>query len=246
MAATGEPYSVAARKLGTTAPLSDAAAVRAIVMCATSTLAVPSARIEFRTDWEFTPRRGMPERPSPGLVGRLARRAARAAWARIAPDVDAASLRDMFAHQVSVGYLEPATDRYLMNSGAYAEMRVNGTHFGGLPGATLPGRHQHDAPGKQSDEPTGLLRLVQAVTDAWYTGEETLRGTVCRSAAATAGSAELAVWIDDEHVRRIQIEDRASGESSSTGKKLTLELWDFGVPVDSLDWSRLPSFGTLG
>jgi hypothetical protein len=84
------------------------------------------------------------------------------------------------------------------------------------------------------------------VTDAWYTGEETLRGTVCRSAAARAGSAELSVWIDDEHVRRIQIEDRASGESSSAGKKLTLELWDFGVPVDSLDWSRLPSFGTLG
>ena len=245
MAASGEPYSVAARKLDATGPVSDAAAVRAIIVCAASTLAVPSARIEFRTDWEFARRRGLPERRSPGLVGRLARRAASAAWARLAPDVDAASLRDTFAHQVSVGYLEPASDRYLMDSGVYAEMRVNGKRFGGPPGAPLQGRHQH-APGKQSDEPTGLLRLLQGVTDAWYTGEETLRGTVCRSAAARAGSAELTVWIDAEHVRRIQTEDRSSDEFSSVGKRLTLELWDFGVPVDSLDWSRLPSFGTPG
>jgi hypothetical protein len=27
---------------------------------------------------------------------------------------------------------------------------------------------------------------------------------------------------------------------------VTLELWDFGVPVDSLDWSRLPSFRAEG
>jgi hypothetical protein len=245
MAASGEPYSVAARKIAATESVSDTAAVRAIITCATRTLAVPSARMEFRTDWEFAPQRGLPERRSPGLVGRLARRAASAAWARLAPDVDAASLRDAFAHQVSVGYLEPAAGRYLMNSGAYAEMRVDGKHFGGLPGAPLQGRHQH-APGKQSDEPTGLLRLLQGVTDAWYTGEETLRGTVCRSAAARARSAELAVWIDDEHVRRIQVKDRASGEYTSVAKTLTLELWDFGVPVDSLDWSRLPSFGTPG
>jgi hypothetical protein len=246
MAASGEPYSVAARKLDATAPVSDAAAVRAIIGCAASTLAVPSARIEFRTDWEFTPRPGLPERRSPGLVGRLARRAAGAAWARIAPGVDAASLRDAFAHQVAVGYLEPAADRYLMDSGAYAEMRVNGKRYGGPPGAPLQGRRPQHAPGKQPDEPTGLLRLLQDVTDARYTGEETLRGTVCRSAAARAGSAELTVWIDAEHVRRIQIEDRASDEFSSTGKRLTLELWDFGVPVDSLDWSRLPSFVTPG
>ena len=27
-------------------------------------------------------------------------------------------------------------------------------------------------------------------------------------------------------------------------KTETVELWDFGVPVDSLGWSRLPSFRT--
>jgi hypothetical protein len=28
--------------------------------------------------------------------------------------------------------------------------------------------------------------------------------------------------------------------------KQTFELWDFGVPVGSLDWSRLPSFQAAG
>jgi hypothetical protein len=246
MAASGEPYTVAARALAAAKPQSDMAAVRAIITCANSTLAVPSSRIELRTDWESAPGPGRPERRPPGPAGRLARRAASAAWRRIAPGTDAASLRAAFAHQVSTGYLEPAADRYLIDSGAYAEMRVNGKHFGGLPGAPLQARHQHRAPGKQPEEPTGLLRLLLGVTDAWYTGEETLRGTVCRSAAARAGSAELAVWIDDEHIRRIQVEDRASGKYSSAAKRLTLELWDFGVPVDSLDWSRLPSFGKPG
>lgn len=246
MAASGEPYSVAARKLAAAEPASDAAAVHAIITCANSTLAVPSARIELRTDWEFAAKPGLPERRSPGLVGRLARRAASAALARIAPGMDAASLRDTFAHQVSAGYLEPAADRYMIDSGAYAEMRVGGEHFGGLPGAPLGDRHRHRAQGRRLEEPMELLRLLQGVTDAWYTGEETLRGTVCRSAAARDGSAEFAVWVDDEHIRRIQAEDRASGKYSSAGKRLTLELWDFGVPVDSLDWSRLPSFGTPG
>jgi hypothetical protein len=76
-------------------------------------------------------------------------------------------------------------------------------------------------------------------------GEETLQGTACRLAAVTAGSAELAVWADDEHIRRIQRVYSVPGEQGSTTKSLTLDLWDFGVPVDELDWSRLPSFAGL-
>jgi hypothetical protein len=250
MAASGEPYNVAARKLPGQAPLSgppgpapanDAAAVRAIIACAATTLAEPSARMEFRTDWEFAAR---PGRRSPGLAGRLVRRAARAAWARVAPDTDIASLRETFARQVAVGYLEPARDRYLMNSGAYAEMRVDGTHFGGLPGAPLQRRHQSRAGAGGPDEPLDLLRLLQAATGARFTGEETLHGTACRLAAVTADSAELAVWADDEHIRRIQ-RVYSVGEQGRTTKSLTMDLWDFGVPVDELDWSRLPSFAGL-
>lgn len=50
----------------------------------------------------------------------------------------------------------------------------------------------------------------------------------------------FAVWIDDEYIRRIQSEERASDEISSVSGRRRLELWDFGVPLDSLDWSRLP------
>jgi len=254
MATSGEPYNVAARKLPEQAPLSgppgpapanDAATVRAIIACAATTLAEPSARMEFRTDWEFPAR---PGRRSPGLAGRLVRRAARAAWARVAPDTDIATLRETFAHQVAVGYLEPARDRYQMNSGAYAEMRVDGTHFGGLPGAPLQRRHQSRAGASGPEEPLELLRLLQAATGARFTGEETLHGTACRLAAVTADSAdsaELAVWADDEHIRRIQRVYSVSGEQGSTTKSLTLDLWDFGVPVDELDWSRLPRFAGL-
>ena len=250
MAASGEPYNVAARKLPEQAPLSgppgpapanDAATVRVIIACAATTLAEPSARMEFRTDWEFAARAGR----SPGLAGRLVRRAARAAWARVAPDTDIASLRETFAHQVAVGYLEPARDRYLMNSGAYAEMRIDGTHFGGPPGAPLQRRPQSRAGAGGPEEPLELLRLLQAATGARFTGEETLHGTACRLAAVTADSAELAVWADDEHIRRIQRVYSVPGEQGSTTKSLTLDLWDFGVPVDELDWSRLPSFAGL-
>jgi hypothetical protein len=242
MAASGEPYNVAARQLPVPEPMSDADAVRAVIACAGRTLAAPSARIEFRTDWAFAAGPSWRQRRSPGFAGRLARRAAKAAWGRIAPGMDAAAMRETFAHQVSTGYLEPASDRYMIDSGVYAEMRMGGQHFGGLPGALVQRRHQNRAAELEPREPVALLRLLQGATEARYTGEETLRGTACRSAAVRAGSAELAVLVDGEHVRRIQIVDRTSSEHATVAKSWTLELWDFGVPVDQLDWSHLPSF----
>ena len=61
-------------------------------------------------------------------------------------------------------------------------------------------------------------------------------------AVTGAGPAELTVWIDDEHIRRIRREERAE----TISRTATLELWDFGVPVDALDWSRLPSLRPPG
>jgi hypothetical protein len=52
----------------------------------------------------------------------------------------------------------------------------------------------------------------------------------------------LAVWIDDQHIRQVRFEDRVGGSA----KTLVLELWDFGVSVEGLDWSRLPTFRTEG
>ena len=60
----------------------------------------------------------------------------------------------------------------------------------------------------------------------------------------TADDDEFTVWIDSEHVRRFQAVERGSARFSRATTTETVELWDFGVPVDSLDWSRLPSFRT--
>jgi hypothetical protein len=250
MAASGEPYSVAARNLtaaslGATDPPSDPAAVREIIACANRTLAAPSARIEFRIDWESARAARQEPRRRPGPLGRLARLAARTALQRIAPGMEAAEVRDAFAHQVGAGFLEPGAGRYLIDYGAYAEMCVDGKHFGGLSGASLEGRRpQRSGPWRQSQDPVGLLRLLQGVTDARYADGGTVHGTPCRTVAVRAGSAGLTVWIDDEHIRRVQSAERAPGASPDGTKRLTLELWEFGVPVGSLDWSRLPSFRT--
>jgi len=164
----------------------------------------------------------------------------RAANGRLAYE-DAASLGAAFAHPVAVGFIEPAASRYLIDYGRYATMYLDGKQFGGQPGTPLEARHQ-DRHAAEADTPLGLLRLPRGATGARQTGVETLRGTPCRVVAVTAGPAELTVWIDDEHIRQVRHEGRAETIARTT----TLELWDFGVPVDSLDWSRLPSLRPPG
>jgi hypothetical protein len=245
MAASGEPYSVAARKLAAAGPADDAAFVGEIIARAERTLAEPSSRIEFRVEWDFV-RREPPQARLPGPVGRLARLAARAAWDRIAPGVDAAALRDMFTNNVGEGFLEPAVGRYQLDYGGYAAMCVDGKRFGGRSGTPLQPRHRQRRPPTGLNEPLGMLRALLEVTDARHIGDEAVRGTECRAVAVTAGSAELTVWVDDEHVRRVRSEEHSSRPDFSLSTITTLELWDFGVPVDSLDWSRLPSLRTPG
>jgi hypothetical protein len=87
---------------------------------------------------------------------------------------------------------------------------------------------------------------LQSATDARDTGDDTVRGTPCQVLAVLAGPAELTVWIDDAHIRRIESVEHASNQYSSVSKRLTIELWDFGVAIDSLDWSHLPSFRAPG
>lgn len=245
MAADGEPYSVAARKLAANVPTGGTGTVREIIVRATSTLAEASARIEFRVDFDVV----VPEpraRRRPGLVARLARRAAKAAWTRLAPDVDVADLQEAFAHQVGVGFVEPVADRYLIDYGSYAVMRAGDKSFGGRSGSLLQARHRHRRARERSDDPLRLLRLVQDATDAQQVGDQTLRETLCRVVAVRPGPAEFTVWVDDQHIRKIQYQESASGNWASVSKKHAVELWDFGVPVGWLDWSRLPSFQSSG
>jgi hypothetical protein len=95
-------------------------------------------------------------------------------------------------------------------------------------------------------EPLELLRRLRDVTDARPAGHEAVRGTPCRVVAVRAGSLELTVWIDDEHVRRIQSEWNVPGEHASVSVLRAFGLWDFGAEDDPADWTRLPDFRTPG
>ena len=242
MAATGEPYSVAARQLAD-APPAGTGSLDEVIARVNATMAAPSARVEYRRDLD-TGAPDRPPRPRPGLVGRLARLAAGAAWKRVAPEVevDVAQLRERFLHQVGVGFVAPAAGRYQIDFGGYAQAFFDGELFGGPSGAPLrPSNRVRRVPPREND-PLRVLGLLSEATQARYCGAETLRGTPCRAVAVLAASVELTVWIDHEHVRRIRSEWRDPDPRHSGSVKQTLELWDFGVPVGSLDWSCLPSF----
>jgi hypothetical protein len=243
MAGTGEPYSVAARKIDAGQQPGDASAVREVIARTKATLAAPSARIEFRIDTDVI-RAERQEQRHPGPVGRLLRLAARATLERVAPGWDAARLRDAFEHQLGAGFIEPAAGRYQIDFGGYAEMSMDGSRFGGLSGQPLQPRHQGHLGREQLYDPLGMLGMLQQVTDAQHAGSETVRGTPCRQVAVRVGDAKLTVWIDNEHIRRIQAEGRSSDAHLSISKRQELELWDFGAADDSLDWLHLPSFRT--
>lgn len=237
MAASGEPYSVAARGIAGQQPTVGAAGVREVIARATATMAAPSARVEVRFDTDIV----VAERPWWREAG-LTRLARRAAWKAVAATRTVAQLRESFLHPVAEGFIEPAAGRYMVDFGGYANMRVDGQRFAGRSGEPLQPRYRDHRPPAQLDDPLELLAQLRDATEAAHAGEEPVRGTPCQVVAVRAGPAELTVWIDDAHVRRIRSVGHASGSAASVSKTLTIELWDFGVAVGSLDWSRLPSF----
>ena len=248
MAASGEAYSVAARKLNATPP--GDAVVDEITARVNATLAAPSAWFEYRRDTDSTvperaEQREQRQRPRPGPVETLARRAARAVWDRFSPEVGPAEfggvLRESFLHYAGAGFAELAVGRYQVDYGGYAQLYADGQLWGGPSGAPLRAGNRSRA--EPVSDLLGLLRLLRSVTQARYTGEETLRGTPCRTAAVQAGAGAYLVWTDDEHVRQIQYEQRGgSRRGGSWTVTTTFGLWDFGVPADSLDWSHFPRF----
>jgi hypothetical protein len=273
MAATGEPYSVAARALdaagaaaaepmaaggGVGAPASAEAAAAGestadsggvlteVIACANRTLATSSARIEIRADTDLgrdpVPALRRPLRRRPGLLGRLTRRAAKAALERVAPGTAPAELGDLFLHQFGAGFIDLAGGRYLIDYGGWAQALVDGRRFSGLSGEPLGPRYENRPGRSRRDDPLDALGRLQSATAARWVGQERVRWTTCRVAAATAGQAEYTVWVDGTRIQRFQTVERGSGRSARATKTETVELWDFGVPVDSLDWSRLPNF----
>ena len=155
------------------------------------------------------------------------------------------------------GFIEPARRAYTAGVGPWGQMWADGTRWSGRPGQPLAELEPARKPPTTFD-PWWYLDALRGVSQATVEGEGRVRETPCRrlavridmaraSAAAPAGlqasgvdrfeellSLPLDVWIDGTHVRRVRY---FQGPGTST-----LELWDFGVSTEGLDWSRLPSW----
>lgn len=246
---------------------SGAEAAREIVACAERSLSAASARIELHQELSFPGAEWPGPRGRRGLVlrlaGRLAKRLAKAAWRHAARRVEANRGLE-FGHFVGEGIAEPARARYMIDYGSFAELHAEGRTLGGRSGRPL--RDLHPLPGGgRVGEVLWLLRLLPGITDAALEGSDTLHGAACRRfsgtvdlARASAASGEglaspqverfeelralpVTVWIDGQHLRRIRFEQVTPARHLTT-----LDLWEFGVPVENLDWSRLPTFRSPG
>jgi hypothetical protein len=223
-----------------------AEALAEVIACAGRTLAASSARLQIQTDTDLgrDPDERIPRRRRRGPLGRLAGRAAKAVWERAAPDTEPAEVWQQFLHQFGSGFIEPAAGRYLVDFGGYAQVLVGGRRFGGLSGQPLGRRYEQRPHRFRRADPLDVLRQLQGATAAGWTGEERVRWATCRVALVTAGSDEFTVWVDGQRILRFRTIERGEGRSVRATKTETVEFWDFGVPVDELDWSRLPSFRT--
>jgi hypothetical protein len=54
-------------------------------------------------------------------------------------------------------------------------------------------------------DPLKWLASLLDAADVRYAGEERLRGTPCRKVVAGAGPGQTTIWIDQEHVRQLQV-----------------------------------------
>jgi len=225
-----------------------------VAACAARTLAARSARIVVREDFDHSYlKRSERRRRQGGLlrpVGKLGRLVLRAAWKRATRDLN-------FGHLVGEGVLQPSAGRYMVDYGSWAVLYRDGDFFGGRSGRRLETLDPWHA--FHQDEVLWLLRLMRGATEARVEGHETLRETRCAKLTARVDMArasalhdgrlrapavehfeellalQVAVWTDDRFIRRLRFDYEQK-------KQLTLELWDFDVPTDELDWSRLPTF----
>ena len=91
--------------------------------------------------------------------------------------------------------------------------------------------------------------MLATSADAHLEGDEQVRGTSCRTYSVGFGAASsLTAWVDRDYIRRIRLDENATSEPGrgqvklSVTKERTTELWDFGVSLEDLDWTRLPDF----
>jgi hypothetical protein len=226
MAASGEPYSVAARRLTGDAEPGDTAVVSLLRERIDATLAVPGARVRFRFESNLGTRKD--------LRARLARLVGDTALRLIVPGMEGS-----IAGRQGEGFIEPPTGRYQIYWGGYATVVTGGRQFFGRPGEPV---EEHPAP--ESDEADESLmeplEEMRGAVSARFSGEDVVRGTPCQVITAETGSREFTVWVDDVHIRRIAAKTAMPSLWGKITAEVTLELWDFGVAAEALDWSRFP------
>jgi hypothetical protein len=167
-----------------------------------------------------------------------------------------------FGPLTAEGVIDMAGRRYMLDYGSYARLYADGKEWDGRSGrplATLP-PNADPVP-----TPLWLLDIVAGFTGVCDVEAEAVRGNSCRHVTGTIDlsraphmvpsgvavpackryedllSMPIDIWIDDTHIRRVRFGSKhfpgPSGHRSET-----LELWDYGVSLDNLDWTRLPAF----
>jgi hypothetical protein len=242
MAADAEPYSVAARKLGRTRAADEAAARDEVVTRAEATLAALSARFEVRKEVTAGPAAAPArDRYRHGPFRRLADGAARTAWDHMLPEQARTRLRTA-GPGMARGIIEPSARRFTRHQVEWDPGMLALAMFISRPQQGLdsvPDAHV------EKENPVELLMRLRSVTAARYAGEETVRETRCRKIAVTVSgtAAGCTVWVDNKYVRQIRAVTPATQQGVVTmlvTTTVTAQLWDFGVPVDSVDWPPLP------
>jgi hypothetical protein len=224
MSASGEPYSVAARKLTDDAEPGDAV-VSLLRDRIDATLAAPSARVQFRFESNLGTRQD--------IRAKLARFLGDTALKLIVPGMGGS-----VAGRHGEGFIEPPAGRYQIYWGGYATVVTGGRQFFGRPGEPV---EEHPAPDSDEGEEESLLEPLadmRGAASARFSGEDIVRGTPCRVIAAETRSREFTVWVDDAHVRQMSSKSATPSLWGTVTAEVTLELWDFGVATEALDWSR--------
>lgn len=229
-------------------------AVEAIREARERTLAAGSARIELSTEitWRMPP---MPNRRRGGLARPLVnagKAAGRRLWKLATRNFD-------WGHNQAEGVIDMAGRRYMLDDGSHARLYADGQEW-----SVRSGRRPWPLPPGLDTvrTPLWLLDLLAGATEAGDEGTEHVRGTACRRVRLNADLSRASrvtpdgmavptvvrfeellaltaeVWLDGCHVRRLRF---------VTGNQTyTLELWDFSVALDDLDWSWLPTFRSPG
>lgn len=225
MAASGESYSVAARKLTEDAEPGDAA-VWLLRDRVAATLAAPNARVQFRVETNLGTRRDLP--------ARLIRFITDSVLKRMVPGMEMS-----VAGRQGEGFIEPLTGRYQIYWGGYATVVTGGRQFFGRPGEPV---EEHPTSDSDAGEDSLLepLEHMRSAVSARFSGEDVVRGTPCQVIAAVTDSREFTVWVDDVYIRRISEKITRPSLWGTFTAEVTLELWDFGVTTETLDWSRFP------